>query len=114
MCAPSKYFDLTCSPMQYDQSFRRRLKTLGSLATHRMHCEESDQTAWMRRLILVFDWRTCSLVGDLMGGIHINRKAFLESHLYIDVYYYMSVFMYVNDIQIKYAKHYENMPIQIY
>ena len=36
--------------------------------------------------------------------IHICHMAFSESHLYIDFYYYMSLFVYVNDdIQIKYV-----------
>ena len=41
---------------------------------------------------------------DLMGDEFICHKVFFESHLYIDVYYYVSLFMYVNDdIQIKYV-----------
>ena len=35
---------------------------VGPLPTHRAPFQDSDQTARMRRLIRVFDWRTCQLV----------------------------------------------------
>ena len=38
------------------------LKNVGHLATHRAHIEDADQTARMRRLIRIFDRRTCQLV----------------------------------------------------
>ena len=37
-------------------------RKLGSLATHWAHCEDSDQTGWMPRLIWVFAGRTLILL----------------------------------------------------
>ena len=49
-----------------------RLKTLkfGSLTFNRMPCEDTDQTARMRRVVLTFAGRTCNLY---KVGIEINR-----------------------------------------
>ena len=41
-------------------------RKLGSLATHRAHSEDSDQTGRMPRLIWVFAGRTCHFVGFVM------------------------------------------------
>ena len=41
-------------------------KKLGSLATHWVHSEDSDQTGRMPRLIWVFTGRTCQYVGFVM------------------------------------------------
>ena len=44
---------------QADQSPLSALSRFGSLATHRVPCENSDQTVWTRRLIWASLWRTC-------------------------------------------------------
>ena len=41
-------------------------RKFGSLATHWAHCEDSDQTGRMPRLIWVFAVRTCTFVGFVM------------------------------------------------
>ena len=38
-------------------------RTVGSLSTHRVHSEYSDQSGWMPRLIWVYAGRTCHIVG---------------------------------------------------
>ena len=43
-------------------------RKLGSLATHWVHSEDSDQTGWMPRLIWVFAGRTLTLLVLLRGG----------------------------------------------
>ena len=43
----------------------------GSLAAHRVTCEDSDQTAWMRRLIWVFTGRICHLAGNAVPRLKI-------------------------------------------
>ena len=47
---------------------------LWSLATHRVPFEDSDQTAWMRRLIWVFAGRTCNLVGNAVSCLICELK----------------------------------------
>ena len=44
----------------------------GSLATHRVSCEDSDQTARMRRLIWFFAGRTCNLEGNAVPRLICN------------------------------------------
>ena len=46
------------------QSLLSTWRCFGSLGTNRMPCEDSDQTARMRRLIWVFTGRTSNLVGN--------------------------------------------------
>ena len=41
----------------------KSVRSFESLATHRVPWEDSDQTAWMRKLICVFAGRTYNLVG---------------------------------------------------
>ena len=38
-------------------------RNIGSSATHWIHCEDSDQTGWVPRLIWVFAGRTCHFIG---------------------------------------------------
>ena len=58
----SIFYKLACSPRedanQSDQSSLFGSKRAGSFATNRVRLEESDQTARMRRLIIVFALRT--------------------------------------------------------
>ena len=51
---------------QSDQSSLSAWRKLGSLTTHWMHREYSDQTGWMPRLIWVFAGRTGHFVGFVM------------------------------------------------
>ena len=46
----------------WSESYFAFWRTVVPLATHRAPIEDSDQPAQMRRLIWVFDWRTCKLV----------------------------------------------------
>ena len=46
-------------------------RRFGYLATQREPCEDSDQTARMRKLILVFVGHTCSLFGKCCCPAHI-------------------------------------------
>ena len=48
---------------QSDQSSLSAWRKLGSLATHGVHSEDSDQTGRMPRLIWVFAGHTCHFVG---------------------------------------------------
>ena len=41
-------------------------RNIGSSVNHRAHCEDSDQTGRMPRLIWVFTWRTDHFVGFVM------------------------------------------------
>ena len=52
-----------CASAQSDQSSLSACRSLGSLATHWAHSEDSDQTVRMPRLIWVFAWRTGNFVG---------------------------------------------------
>ena len=58
-CAPSEDRDpcLSESSLSAWRSFR-------SLVTHRLPCEESYQSAWLRRLVWIFFEGTCNLIGN--------------------------------------------------
>ena len=52
-------------------------RKLGSLATHWVHSEDSDQTGWMPRLIWVCTGRTLILLVLTWGGLFNHSKLFL-------------------------------------
>ena len=65
MCAQWKLGSAWASP-QSDQSSLSAWRKLGSLATHWVHSEDSDQTGRMPRLIWVFTGHTGHFVGFVM------------------------------------------------
>ena len=64
---------------QSDQSLLSAWGNLGSSATHRGHCKDSDQTGWMHRLIWVVAWSTCYffLVLTCTGSFDTNLLNFI-------------------------------------
>ena len=52
-CVPSEDSDQPGHPV-WSESSMSAWRNCGSLATYLAHCEDSDQTAWMSRLIWVF------------------------------------------------------------
>ena len=58
-----------CAYAQSDQSLRRTLCVATDPKCHSAESEDSDQTAWMRRLIWVFAGRTWSLVGNAVSRL---------------------------------------------
>ena len=76
-CAPSEDRSVRASA-QSDQSSLSAWRNLGSLATYWAHCEDSDQTGWMPRLILVFLVRTRHIVGFVM--LRLTYKLRGSSH----------------------------------
>ena len=54
-------------------------RRFGSLAYHWVRCEDSDQTARMRRLIWVFAGRICNLVGTAVSRLICNASAYAVS-----------------------------------
>ena len=56
---------------QADQSLLSAWRKLGSLATHWAHNKDSDQPERMRRLIWVFNGRTCHFVGFVMRWLKL-------------------------------------------
>ena len=79
-CLPSEDRSAWASTKS-DQSSLSAWRNLGSLATHWVHSEGSDQTGWMPRLICVFAGRTDHFVGFLM--MWLNYKLYwrkLMSH----------------------------------
>ena len=65
MCAQQRLRSAWAST-QSDQSSLSAWRNLGSLSTHWVHSEDSDQTGWMPRLIWVFTGRTGHFVGFVM------------------------------------------------
>ena len=67
---------------QSDQSSLSAWRKLGSLVTHWVHSEDSDQTGRIPRLIWVFAGRTCPFVGFVMRwliykNVHILEELFI-------------------------------------
>ena len=65
---------------QSDQSLLSTWRNLGSLATHSLHSQNSDQTGRIPRLIWVFAGRTCHFIGfdmwRLIWKVDCFRKDF--------------------------------------
>ena len=59
-CVPGEDSDQTGQPCLIN--LRCPHEETGSIATHWVHSEDSDQTGWMPRLIWVFAGRTCHLL----------------------------------------------------
>ena len=58
-------------------------RKLGSLATNWAHCEDSDQTGWMPRLIWVFAGHTATLLVLTWGGSIVAFPGCLLSSFFI-------------------------------
>ena len=69
-CVPSEDSDQPGQSPQSDQSSLSAWRKLGSLATHWMHSEDSDQTGRMPRLIWVFAGRKDHFVDFVMGQLN--------------------------------------------
>ena len=54
-------------------------RSIASLSTYRSHSEDSDLTAWLRRLIWVLDERTCRCVGFVLRRF-IWIDSFISTH----------------------------------
>ena len=68
----AQHFQRNCMCAQSSLSAWRRF---GSLAIHTVYSEDSDQTAWMGRMICVFGGHTCYLVGNVMNRlIYFNSE----------------------------------------
>ena len=79
-CAYSDDSDQSVHPLSKIRVVVFRLKKcFGLLATHIVPIEDSDQTARMRRLICVFDGRTCRLVPFAGNTVILLDKSFLPS-----------------------------------
>ena len=65
---------------QSDQSLLSAWRNTGSSATHWAHCEDSNQTGWMPRLIWVFTGHTDHFVGFVMRWLkwYFGNKKQLE------------------------------------
>ena len=61
MCAKRRLRSVFASA-RADQSSLSALRRFVSFTTHQMSCDNSEQTAWMHRLIWVFSGRLCNLV----------------------------------------------------
>ena len=80
---------------QSDQSSLFPWRSIGSLATHRVHSEDSDQTGWMPRLIWVFAGHTCHFVGFAMqrlyfAAINNGMQALPNVHSYAATNFHIS------------------------
>ena len=73
MCVrPAKtQISLGIRPVWSESSLSAR-RMLGSLATHWAHCEDSDQTGRMPRLMWVFPWAHTHFVGFVMSRLKWN------------------------------------------
>ena len=60
---------------QSDQSSLSAWRKLGSLVTHWVHREDSDQTGWMPRLIWVFAGHPCHFAGFVMRWLKYKKKS---------------------------------------
>ena len=69
----------------YSESSLSAWRKLGSLATHWVHNEDSDQTGQMPRLIWVFAGRTLILLVLLWGGsdVECTMMLFMKINLYL-------------------------------
>ena len=65
LCAQRRQISLGICPV-WSESSLSAWRKLGSLATHSVHSEGSDQTGQMPMLIWVFAGRTCHIVGFVM------------------------------------------------
>ena len=89
-CAPSEtQISLGIRPV-WSESSLSVWRKLGSKATRRAHCEDSDQTGRMPRLIWVFAGRTCHFVGSVMRWLILclakyRRQIYIASDAFITV-----------------------------
>ena len=58
----------------WSESLLSAWRKIGSLATHWVHSEDSDQTGWMPRLIWVFAGRTVILLVSSWGGSYLGSE----------------------------------------
>ena len=76
ICAPAKtQISLGIRPV-WSESVLSAWRKLGSLATHWVHSEDSDQSRRMPRLILVFAGLTDHIVGFVMRRLKLLCKVF--------------------------------------
>ena len=68
LCPSKSQISLGIRPV-WSESSLSAWRNLGSLATHWVHSEDSDQTGWMPRLIWVFAWRTLILLVFVMSWL---------------------------------------------
>ena len=88
-CAPSEDSDQPRHPPSltkcpgWSESLLSAWRKLGSLATHWVHSEHSDQTGWMPRLIWVFAGRTCHFVGFVMRWLNCNDPRYSDRQVWV-------------------------------
>ena len=83
VCPAKTQISLGIRPV-WSESLLSAWRKLGSLATQWVHCEDSDQTGWMPRLIWVFAGRTLillvlscrsSIMGNIMENLFQGKKS---------------------------------------
>ena len=81
-------------------------KKHGTLATHWVHSEDSDQTGWMPRLIWAFAGRTHQFVGFVMMRLKLLTSFFSEMYL-------LQNLSDNKNFGIKWAKSWENLSLGV-
>ena len=84
-CAPSEDTDQPRHPPSLIRSLLSAWGSIGSLATHWAHSEDSDQTARMPRQIWVFAGHTCHFVGFVILWLSIVERAVNFRSLFWDI-----------------------------